>query len=35
MRSTYFFHSKGFILAVDRIKMFLKHDETYVAQKSN
>ena len=34
MRSTYFFHSKGFIFAVDRIQMFFKHDETCVAQKS-
>ena len=35
MRSTYFFHSKGFIFAVERVQMFLKHDETCIAQKSN
>ena len=32
MRSTYFFHSKGFIFAVDRVQMFLKHDETCVCK---
>ena len=35
MRSTLFFHSKGFIFAVDRVQMFLKHGETCIAQKLN
>ena len=35
MRSTYFFNSKGFIFAVDRVQMFLKHGETCIAQKFN